>query len=59
MSEINPDASLVDKAITDAISLQQQGEHKDAIEKWRAIAQISEESDDELAARAWFFDRLF
>ena len=50
----NPDASLVDKAIADAISLQQQGEHKDAIEKWRAIAQISEESDDELAARAWF-----
>ena len=50
----NPNASLVDKAIADAVSLQQQGKHEDAIEKWRAIAQISEESDDELAARAWF-----
>ena len=50
----NPDASLVDRAIADAVSLQQQGKQENAIEKWRAIAQISEESNNELAARAWF-----
>ena len=49
----NPDASLVEKAIADAVSLQQQGKHEDAIEKWSAIAQISEKSDNALAARAW------
>ena len=50
----NPDASLVEKAIADAMSLQQQGKQEDAIEKWRAIAEITEESDNALAARAWF-----
>ena len=49
----NPDASLVENAIADAVSLQQQGKHEDAIEKWSAIAQISEKSDNALAARAW------
>ena len=50
----NPDASLVDKAIADALALQQKGKQKDAIKKWRAIAEITEESDNALAARAWF-----
>ena len=49
----NPDASLVDKTIADAVSLQQQGKRKDAIKKWCAIAEISEKKDNELAARAW------
>ena len=49
----NPDASLVEKVIADAVSLQQQGKQKDAIKKWRAIAEITEASDNELAARAW------
>ena len=49
----NPDASLIDRAVANALSLQQRGKQEDAIEKWRAIAQISEESDNELAARAW------
>ena len=50
----NPRASLVDKAIADAISLQQQGKRDDAIERWRAVAHIAERSDDALAATAWF-----
>ena len=50
----DPYASLIDKAIADALSLQQQKKLEDAKEKWRAIAQITEESDNALAARAWF-----
>ena len=50
----NPEASLTDKAITDAVSLQQQGKRDAAIEKWRAIAHVVEGSDNDLAARAWF-----
>ena len=50
----NPAASLVERAIANAVSLQQQGKQEDAIEKWRAIAEITEEIDNALAARAWF-----
>ena len=50
----NPEASLIDQAIADAVSLQQQGKRDDAVEKWRAIAQVAEKSDNDLAARAWF-----
>ena len=50
----NPRASLIDKAIADAVSLQQQGKRDDAIEKWRALAHIAEGSDNDLATRAWF-----
>ena len=50
----NPEASLIDKVIADAISLQQQGRIDDAIEKWRAIAQVVEGSDNDRAASAWF-----
>ena len=50
----NPRASLIDKAIADAVSLQQQGKREDAIEKWRALAHIAEGSDNDLATRAWF-----
>ena len=50
----NPEASLTDKAISDAVSLQQQGKRDAAIEKWRAIAHVVEGSDNDLAARAWF-----
>ena len=49
----NPEASLTDKAISDAVFLQQQGKRDDAIEKWRAIAHVVEGSDNDLAARAW------
>ena len=50
----NPEASLIDKAIAHAVSLQQQGKRDDAIEKWRTIARIVEGSDNDLAARACF-----
>ena len=50
----NPEASLTDKTIADAVSLQQQGKRDDAIEKWRALARVAEGSDNDLAARAWF-----
>ena len=50
----NPEASLIDKAIAEAVSLQQEGKRDDAVEKWRAIAQVAEKSDNDLAARAWF-----
>ncbi len=50
----NPRASLVDRAIAHAISLQQEGKRDDAIEKWQAIAHVAEGTDNDLAAAAWF-----
>ena len=50
----NPAASPIGKAIAHAISLQQQGKRDEAIAKWRAVALIAEESDNDLAARAWY-----
>ena len=50
----NPEASALDRALADAFTLQQEGNIEDAIEKWRAIANIAEGSDNDLAARAWF-----
>ena len=50
----NPMASLIDKAIAQAIFLQQQGNRDEAIEKWRAVAHIAEEIDNDQAARAMF-----
>ena len=50
----NPEASPLDKAVARAVYLQNQDRVKDATEKWRAVAHIAEESDNDLAARAWF-----
>ena len=50
----NPGASLIDKAIAQAVFLQQENKKDEAIEKWRAVAHIAEGSDNDLAARAWF-----
>ena len=50
----NPMASLIDKAIAQAVFLQQQDKRDEAIEKWRAIAHIAEGIDNDQAARAWF-----
>lgn len=46
--------SLIDKAIAEAETLQQAGKPADAVEKWRAIANIVEGTNDALAAHAWF-----
>ena len=50
----NPNALLTDKGIASAVSLQQQGKTDEAIKKWRALAHITEGSDNDFAARAWF-----
>ncbi len=53
VSEI-PMASLIDKAIAQAVFLQQENKKDEAIEKWRAVAHITEGIDNDLAARAMF-----
>ena len=50
----NPTASPMDRAIAHALSLQREGRRDEAIEKWRAVAHVAEESNKDLAARAWF-----
>ena len=50
----NPTASPINQAVAVAVQLQQQGNIEESIEKWRAIAIISEEIDKDRAARAWF-----
>lgn len=50
----NSELSVIDKAIADASALQRDGAIKDAIEKWRSIANIVGETDSDLAARSWF-----
>ena len=49
----NPQASLIDKTIANAVSLQRQGKKDDAIERWRTVARVAEGSDNDIAARAW------
>ena len=50
----SPDASPLDIGIADAYALQQNGKIQEAIDKWRAIASLTEDIDNGLAARAWF-----
>ena len=49
----DPSSSLLDRAISTAIEMQDQGDLKGAIKKWRATADIADGIDSELAARAW------
>jgi len=49
----DPDASLLDRAVARAISLQKEGKTEDAITIWRGIAQATEGIDNNLAADAW------
>ena len=49
------DRIKIDLAVSEAISLQQQNRTDEAIKKWRSIANITEGTDDEIAAKAWFF----
>ncbi len=50
----NPRASSTDKAIAEAVFLQDQGKREEAIKIWHGIADAFEEVDRELAARAHF-----
>ena len=50
----NPTASPIDQTVADAILLQRQGKIEESMERWYAVAIISEVSDKDLAAQAWF-----
>ena len=51
--KMNPEATLIERAIGRAISLQHRDLIIDAMEQWDAIARVVQESDNVLAARAW------
>lgn len=50
----NPQSSLTEKAIAEAVSLQDQGRIEEALKIWRGIADAFEEVDRDLSARAYF-----
>ena len=50
----DPTASPIDQAVAAAVLLQRQGKIEESMERWRAVAIISEVSDKDLAAQAWF-----
>ena len=50
----DPTASPIDQAVAAAVLLQQRGNIEESIEKWRAVAVITEGIDKDLSARAWF-----
>ena len=50
----DPSSSPISQAVAAAVLFQRQGKIEEAIEKWRAVAVISEGSDQEPAVQAWF-----
>ena len=50
----NPNASVIEREIAAAYSLQRNGKIEEAIEKWRYVANIAKGIDDDIVARAWF-----
>ena len=52
--EQDPSTSVMNKAITEAYRLQRVGKIDEAIEKWHAIAIVTEDVDDDLAINVWF-----
>ena len=50
----NPDSSLVENAIAQALALQREGNEEESAEIWRAIASIAEDKDNSIASNAWF-----
>ena len=50
----DPGTSVIDKAIAEAVRLQQAGKTDDAIKQWSSIANISEGIDNDIAAAAFF-----
>ncbi len=48
-----PNLSFIDKATVEAYKLQKDGKITEAIQKWHSIANIVDETDKHLAARAW------
>ena len=52
--QLEPGTSVIDKAIVEAVRLQQEGKTDDAIKQWSSIANISEGIDNDIAAAAFF-----
>ena len=52
--QLEPGTSVIDKAIVEAVRLQQAGKTDDAINQWGSIANISEGIDNDIAAGAFF-----
>ena len=50
----DPTASPIDQAVAAAVLFQREGNIEEAIEQWRAVAVVSEITDKELSAQAWF-----
>ena len=50
----DPTASPIDQTVAAAVRFQQSGKIEEAIEQWRAVAVVSEMTDNELSAQAWF-----
>ena len=50
----NPTASAIDQAVAAAVRFQQRESFEKSIEMWHAIAIVSEGTDKDFAARAWF-----
>ena len=50
----NPESSFVERAVAEACILQQGGNIEEAIKKWESIANIVEDSENDLAPHAWF-----
>lgn len=48
-----PNLPFIDKAMVEVYKLQKDGKITEAIQKWRSIANIVDETDKNLAARAW------
>ena len=52
--QADPESSPIDQAIAAAILLQREGKIEEAIEKWRSIANVVEETNTKLGSQAWF-----
>ena len=52
--QLEPGTSVIDKAIVEAVRLQQAGKTDEAIKQWSSIANISEGIDNDKAAAAFF-----
>ena len=50
----DPEATVFEKAVAEALSLQAEERHKEAKEKWLSIANLAEASNPNIAAQAWF-----
>ena len=52
--QLEPGTSVIDKAIVEAVRLQQAGKTDEAIKQWGSIANIAEGIDNDIAAAAFF-----